>query len=95
MLRTALYWSLRRVVHGRDAARHAQLILQRSPAELNTHFLASLLTFCQAANPYYRRLLAGKEISFHTLQELPPLTKETICGNFNELTSEGFRSNGI
>jgi phenylacetate-CoA ligase len=89
MLRTALYWSLRRAVRGGDAATHAQLIRERPPAELNAQFLVSLLRFCQGNNPYYRRLLSGKAISVHALQELPSLTKDMIRRNFDELKSEG------
>jgi phenylacetate-CoA ligase len=89
MLRTALYWSLRRAVRGADSAQHARLIRDQSSADLNAQFLIKLLTFCQAYNPYYRRLLSGKRITSDTLAELPPLTKETIKKNFVDLKSEG------
>jgi phenylacetate-CoA ligase len=89
MLRTAVYWSLRRLIRGGEINRHARLIGERPPAELNAQFLIKLLGFCQVHNPYYRTLLAGKTITVDTLAELPLLTKDVIQRNFADLKSQG------
>jgi phenylacetate-CoA ligase len=91
MLKSALYWLIRRAARGRAVESRQRLVQCQSAAILNEAWRVKLLSFCQVHNPYYRRLLTGKSITPDSHSELPLLTKDLIKRHFDELKSEGLR----